>query len=109
MELYSGPSHIVHYKYAGIFNVVFVTMVYGMGLPVLFPIAALSIFIMYATERYMIAYHYKMPPQMDDLLTKNAMTVLSFAPILFLLNTYWMLSNRQMFENTVNSKQFSYD
>ena len=41
---------------------------------------------------------------MDDKMTKNAMNLLSWTPFIFLLNGYWMLSNRQMFENIVNQK-----
>ena len=40
---------------------------------------------------------------MDDRMTKNAMELLSYTPLIFLLNSYWMLSNRQMFENVINS------
>lgn len=39
---------------------------------------------------------------MDDKMTVNAMNLLSYTPILFLFNGYWMLSNRQMFANEVN-------
>ena len=39
---------------------------------------------------------------MDDKMTVNAMKLFSYTPILFLFNGYWMLSNRQMFENIVN-------
>ena len=52
MDLYTGPDYIVHYKYSGILNVTYVTMLYGLGLPMLFPIAFLSYFIFWATERY---------------------------------------------------------
>lgn len=52
IDLYAGPDHIIHFKYAGILNVTFVTMMYGLGLPILFPIALLSYFIYWAVERY---------------------------------------------------------
>ena len=52
MEIYAGPEYIIHFKYSGILNVTFVTMLYGLGLPLLFPIALLSYFIFWATERY---------------------------------------------------------
>ena len=44
---------------------------------------------------------------MDDKMTVNAMKLLSYTPILFLFNGYWMLSNRQIFENVVNSLTYS--
>ena len=80
----------------------FVTMMYGLGLPILFPIAFLSYLIFWITERYQIAYFYKMPPSMNDTMTKNAMKIFSYLPILFMFNGFWMLSNRQIFENIIN-------
>lgn len=52
MDLYSGPDYIIHFKYSTLLNFTFVTMMYGLGLPILFPIAALAYFIFWATERY---------------------------------------------------------
>ena len=68
----------------------------------MFPIALLSYFIYWAVERYQVAYTYKLPPQMDSRMTVNAMRLISYVPILFLVNSYWMLSNRQIFENVTN-------
>ncbi len=94
LDLYSGPEFIIHFKYSTILNVTYVTMFYGAGVPILFPIAALTYLVLWATERWGLAYTYEMPPAMDDRLTKNAITLLSFSPLLFLLNGYWMLSNK---------------
>ena len=94
MDLYSGPDFIIHFKYSAILNVTYVTMFYGPGLPILFPIAALSYFILYSAERYGLAYTYQMPPTMDDMMTKNALNLLSYSPLFFLLNGYWMFSNQ---------------
>ncbi len=77
-------------------------MMYGVALPLLFPIAICSYFVFWSTERYMLAYVYQLPPAMDDKMTVNAMRLISYTPIVFLLNSYWMLSNRQMFSNEVN-------
>mmetsp|Transcript_10851 Transcript_10851/g.14605 ORF Transcript_10851/g.14605 Transcript_10851/m.14605 type:complete len:219 (+) Transcript_10851:2354-3010(+) len=107
LSLYTGPDYIVHYKFSGILNITFVTMMYGLGLPMLFPIAFLSYFIIYATERYQLAYTYQLPPAMDSKMTDNAMQMLTYTPLLFLINGYWMLSNRQMFDNVVNKIVFS--
>ena len=41
----------------------------------------------------------KLPPALDDKLTVNCIRMLSFAPLLLLFNGYWMLGNRQIFEN----------
>lgn len=77
------------------------TMMFGLGMPILFPIAAFNYLVFWATERYQVAYTYQMPPLMDDTLTKNTMRLLSYSPILFLLNGLWMISNKQIFDSWV--------
>ena len=69
-------------------------MMYGLGLPILFPIAAISYFIFWVVERYQVAYSYPMPPALDDRLTKNAVSLLQYSPLLLLANGYWMISNK---------------
>ena len=58
VDIYSGPAYQIHFKYSGIMNVTFVTMMYGIGMPILFPIAAFSYFILYTQERLLSAYFY---------------------------------------------------
>ena len=36
---------------------------------------------------------------MNDFLIKNALSILKFAPLVFLFNGYWMIDNRQIFDN----------
>lgn len=36
-------------------------------------------------------------------MTKNALSLLSYSPLLFLINGYWMLSNKQIFCSELNS------
>lgn len=102
IDLYSGPEYIIHFKYSIILNTTFVTMMYGLGLPILFPVAAFAYFIFWSTERYQMAYTYQMPPALDDTLTKNTLNMLSYSPILFLFNGLWMISNHQIFGRDVN-------
>jgi hypothetical protein len=101
IELYSGPIFFIHYKYSAILNIVFVTMMYGMGLPILFPIASLSLLTLYCMEKIMLHYVYREPPMYDEKLNKNALSILTWAPCLFLTFGYWMLSNKQLLGNTL--------
>lgn len=94
IDLYGGPEYIMHFKFSNILNVTYVTMVYGLGLPLLFPIALLSYFIFWAVERYMLAYVYRKPPNMDEAMIKNGMKMLRFIPFMFLFTSYWMVGNR---------------
>ena len=60
----------------------------------LFPVAILNYVIFLLLERYHRAYSYQLPPSYDDKMTKNAIKTLKYAPVMFLFNGYWMLSNR---------------
>ena len=62
VDTYAGPEFTLHYKYSYILVVVYVTFLYGAGLPVLFPIAFFSLLGLYIVERLMMAYSYRMPP-----------------------------------------------
>ena len=50
IELYSGVNHMMHYGYSAFLIIVFVTFMFGFGIPILFPIATLAIFILYRVE-----------------------------------------------------------
>lgn len=68
MEIHSGPEHEVHVKYAEVLNVVFVTLMYGPGLPILYPIAVIHYFIYWCVARYSVCRSLQLPPSMDDAL-----------------------------------------
>lgn len=97
--IWSGGDYIIHFKYSGMLNIAYVTMMYGIGMPALFPIAAVNYFNQYVAERMVVAWHMKAPAAMDDQLTQNCVESLRFAPLLFLVNGCWMVGNLQMFRN----------
>jgi len=41
IDVYSGPEFQAHYKYSATLNIIFVTFLYGCGIPLLFPLAVL--------------------------------------------------------------------
>lgn len=97
--LWSGGDYVIHFKYSGILNIAYITLMYGMGMPALFPIAALNYFNQYITERIIVAWYMKQPAALDDKLTTNCIDKLKTAPLIFLINGYWMLGNVQIFKN----------
>merc|ERR1712146_319701 len=74
-------------------------MIYGAGMPILFPIAAMSLLTLFITEKYCIYYIYKAPPAYDEKLNNKALKVLSFAPLFLLSFGFWMLTNKQLIHN----------
>jgi len=67
--LYSSGDYVIHFKYSGVLNIVYIAFMYGTGIPLLFPIAGLSIFSQWVNERYNVAYVFKLPPTLDEKLT----------------------------------------
>ena len=100
-EIYSGPTFFIHFKYSAILNITFVTFMYGVGLPILFPIASASLLVLYIVEKAMIQYSYRQPPMYDERLNTNVLAIMTYAPLLFLSFGYWMLSSKQLLYNEV--------
>ena len=55
----------MHFKYSELLNIIYVTFMFGIAMPVLFPIAFISILILYIMERLKITYYYRKPPMYD--------------------------------------------
>jgi hypothetical protein len=56
INLNSGSKYLLHYRYSTILNIVFITMMFGAGMPILFPIAALSLTCFLNLEKFMLYY-----------------------------------------------------
>ena len=81
--------------------VVYVTFLFGAGLPILFPIAYVSLLGFYITEKLCMAYSNRIPPMFTAEANQATMKILMGAPILYFAVGAWMFSNQQIFKNTV--------
>lgn len=97
VEIYSGAYFYIHYKYAAILNITFVAFMYGLGIPIMFPIAVISFFVLYLSEKAILYYSYRQPPMYDNVLNNSVLNLLQYAPLLFLAFGYWMYSSHQLF------------
>jgi hypothetical protein len=70
--IYGGGEYAIEEMYSEAFNAIFIAMLYGIGLPILFPLAALRLFLQWICQRVTVAYCMRLPPAMDDTLSKNA-------------------------------------
>ena len=66
VNIHAGPKYYMHYKYSSIMNIIFITMMFGAGMPILFPIAAVSLSGQFLLENYMLHYVYQQPPAYDE-------------------------------------------
>lgn len=68
-------------------------------MPHLFPIATCAIGVLYVVEKWMLYYAYRVPPMYSEKVAAQMLRQLRVAPLLYLLNAFWMLSNRQLLSN----------
>ncbi len=92
-KIWGGSEFKLHLKCANLLNITFVTMLYGLGLPCLFPIAALNLLSKLICERLHLVYFSKKTKSYDDQLIKLVKKILLISPIIFVFNGYWMISN----------------
>jgi hypothetical protein len=104
-DLYSGQPYVIHFKHSQVLNSVYVTMMYGLGMPILFPVAAFNLFNNWVSERLTVAYLVKQPPALDETLTTGSLDLLRWAPMLFLFNGYWMVTNTGVFPSGRSQRQ----
>lgn len=93
VNIYSGPQHVMSYRYSAILNTVMVCMMYGVALPIMFPIASFTFFNYYLVDRFLITYYYQRPPIYDDKLNNAALSTMKYAPLLMLFFGYWCMGN----------------
>ena len=73
--------------------IVAISMLYGPGIPILFPIGLVALIIIYFTDRLSLAYLYRMPPSYDDELNKTCVSALLLYPIFYAGVGFWMYTN----------------
>jgi len=92
-NVYSGPEMPIHFKYSTALNMIFVAMMYGIAMPIMWPLCAVAILSQRITEKIQVAWLVQLPPAMDDQITRHVMSLLKYAPIFLLCNGYWLLDN----------------
>ena len=102
LELHAGPEYCIYYKCANTNMMVFITLIFGPALPVLYIISLISIFCQYIIERLTLAYFYRIPPKFSDKLTLLNIKIMQWAPIPSLMFTFWLYGNKQMFDNKID-------
>lgn len=102
LDLYAGPEYCFYYKCANINMMVFITLLFGSAMPMLYIICLFSIGIQYFIERLSLTYFYRLPPKFNDRCTMLNIKLMSCAPLLSLFLTFWLYTNKQMFDNVID-------
>lgn len=106
IALYAGLEYLIHFKYSSVLVQIYLAFMYGMFIPILFPIAAFGIANMYITEKISLIYIYREPPMYDETLNKKALEILKKAPIMMFVMGYWAMGNTAIFEGRAEIRTF---
>ena len=69
--------------------ILFVTMIYGTAMPILFIIAAFSFCVQYVLDVTMLYYSFKAPPTYDESINTKMIQILKYAPLVLLSFGFW--------------------
>ena len=108
-DSYTGGELLLYEKYTDMLVIFTVAMMYGIGMPILFPLAGFSMLALWVCERYDVARNVKLPPIMRNSISKRMIRELRWSPLLLLINGYWMLTNQQAFGNKTSEIVFNHD
>ena len=99
IDLYSGIDFEMQDGFNAFLIIVFVTFMFGFGIPLMFPIATVAMYVLSCTEEYNLYYFYRQPPMYDDTITQKILALMRLAPFCYFITAYWMLSNQQILSN----------
>jgi hypothetical protein len=103
-EWHTGPEFRANYRYAHNLMTAFVSMMYGPGLPLLYPLAAFSFALFYWVDKYLLLRYLRTPPRLDGKLAHTANALMLWAVVPNLGMAVWMYSAPGFFD--LNGEQW---
>ena len=97
--LNSGIEHEIYEKYPRLMLLIFMSAMYSFGMPVINILNIVSLIIGYIFEKIIVAWYFRKPPLYDDTLNRNTVYYMKWASLIYCGFAYWMVTNRQVFEN----------
>ncbi|KAK9864206.1 hypothetical protein WJX84_007741 [Apatococcus fuscideae] len=91
-KAYEAPNFELAWRYGEIMNLVFCTLLYSSGLPVLYPLAALSMCLSYWAEKFELLKLCKPPQHHHDGLARQSGSILPYAALWHLGFAAWAFS-----------------
>jgi hypothetical protein len=94
IELHGGPDFLLSYRFAALLLQISVALLYGIAVPILYPIVTASLLIQNVVDRLLLCYFYRAPPIQNQSSTLLTLSIIKVVGILSLFHHFWILSNR---------------
>jgi len=101
-----GPVFETSYATAQALTLVFFTMTFATGLPLLIPLSCIAFAGFFTVDKFLISRFYHRPPKISEGVIRTAIAFLPMAALLRLAMACWMLSSRDSFTSSTSSSSF---
>ena len=91
-ELYVGGRFLPSIRFPLVLTMSFVSLLYGGGIPMLYPMAGLGFLLQYFTDKAMLLNFYRIPAALGADMARLTIRILPMAVLGHLLFTIWMFS-----------------
>jgi hypothetical protein len=100
----SGPVFDWPVVYAQLISMIFVTLTFGTGMPMLYPFALINFIVSYFGYKFLFLNLYNSPPRNRSAkLSREATALIPLALTIHLVMSIWMLSYGDLFNNNAES------
>jgi len=108
-DMNTGDPLEMDYKYANLLVVLFLVMLYGSGIPILYVIGAVFFFCTYWVDKWLIFYHHRKIGQFDEKMTIKVISLFKYGAVLHFVGAMLMYSNARILPlpNQVTSYEIS--
>lgn len=98
--MYMGPELMFEYRYSTTLNTVYISLMFGTGMPILYLFGFISFFLTYWVDKYAFLRIYQTPPRYNKDLMKASRESLNVAIFIHFVFGFWMYSNSVIFETS---------
>lgn len=96
-QLYTGASLPIHFAYVQLIAMLWCSLIFSTGLPIMYVIALIFYLISYAVYKCLVLKHYKCDLEIDDTIPQSATTLMKYAVMLHVFFAAFMLSTKKVF------------
>ena len=98
-SLYLGPEYLIEFRYSNMITMIFLALMFGAGMPILYFFASWIFLITYWIDKLTLLRIYRKPPCYGVEVMKFSRDILTVAIILHFGFAFWMYSNQLVFDS----------
>ena len=99
-NMYMGPELMFEYRYSTMMNTVYISLMFGSGMPLLYFFGFVSFFLTYWVDKFAFLRIYQTPPRYNKDLMRTTRESLYVSIFIHFLFGFWMYSNSVIFETS---------